>query len=69
MLIKEYGEDLCILPESIFERTKITNYLDKYNYTFNYIYSSDYNHDWYGKTFINIPFGNTFDLKLELDLL
>ena len=49
--------DLYILTESKDEDKKILDYLDNINSDYNFIYSNVKGHEWYGKRFIEIPFG------------
>ena len=52
-------DDLYILPESDEEKVKIVFFLMENHRGFHYSRSDVKGQDWYGKTFIEVPFGES----------
>jgi hypothetical protein len=50
-------DDLYILPDSPEEARKITDYVRSINCSYSWSVSDVKGQDWYGKAFIEIPFG------------
>jgi hypothetical protein len=52
-------DDLYILPENEDEKVKVVFFLMENHRGFQYSRSNVKGQDWYGKTFIDIPFGES----------
>lgn len=52
--------DLYIMPETYAERIKIVNYLIDNRISYTWSYANIKGHEWYGKKFIEIPFGESY---------
>ncbi len=50
-------DDLYVLPETDKERDKIIAYLKSINHSYEWSFSNVEGQDWYGKRFLDIPFG------------
>jgi len=60
--------DLYVLPETTEERQVITNYLKSQDIGFSTSYSDVTGQDWYGKSFIEIPFGEGYEQVIRQQL-
>lgn len=57
--------DLYILPESAAETATIWRFLKDKNVSYRTTYANVEGHDWYGKNFIDVPFGEYLWEELE----
>ena len=60
-------DDLYILPENMEEKVKVVYFLMGKHWNFYYSQSNVEGNEWYGKTFIDVPFGES--LKKEIEYL
>jgi hypothetical protein len=58
-------DDLYILPETDAERDKVTAFLEKECLGYSWQHSDVPGQEWYGKAFIEIPFGEPWLEKIQ----
>jgi hypothetical protein len=65
MQLSRHETDLYVLPETTKERHDLQMWKDSAKYGSHWSYSDVKGQDWYGKQFLEIPFG--FDLKKDFE--
>lgn len=64
MQLSKHETDLYILPETTKERHNIQSFIQTKNWGYEWSFSDVIGQDWYGKQFMDIPFG--IDLAKEI---